>query len=510
VISEPTYLAPVRQRGIQLLAAAGWASTALVLLVGYLAGSEMTLSATGLSAGLTLLPTFNYLKQRHDFTARLTLMLMAAAQPMLLVAVSSGHTWQMDMHMSFFVMLAGLALLCDVPVLFGFAGLVALHHVLFGGFAKSLVFYGEFHFGRVLLHGGLVIAQALFLTVLIRRIVALLAAQADETAATQTWAKEAVAARTKAEAALAARAVAEAESAAQRRALAEMETLRANDRRAAQLELASEFESSVMVVVAALSQAADELDGSAQALTGHTSSAIKEATAVSAAAEQAAHGARKSFGAVQTLRGAIRGIRASVDEQSDLSTTAREEADASDEAVEALTSRAAKIDEFIAAIEKIASKTNLLALNATIEAARAGEAGRGFAVVAQEVKALAAQTGRATAEITGLVGAVQVEAAGVERSIDGVTHSIGALSTLSQGIAQAIAEQTDATELISRSSEEAVAGANDMTRRLTAAAGAITRAGDLSDRVREAARQLSLRTEELRRQTTRFVEHLHA
>ncbi len=53
----------------------------------------------------------------------------------------------------------------------------------------------------------------------------------------------------------------------------------------------------------------------------------------------------------------------------------------------------------IAAIAQIASQTRLLSLNATIEAARAGEAGRGFAVVANEVRALAGESSRVSAEV---------------------------------------------------------------------------------------------------------------
>ena len=59
----------------------------------------------------------------------------------------------------------------------------------------------------------------------------------------------------------------------------------------------------------------------------------------------------------------------------------------------------------------VSCQTNLLALNATIEAARAGEAGKGFAVVAAEVKALATQTARATAEITQQIDALRTATA---------------------------------------------------------------------------------------------------
>ncbi len=88
------------------------------------------------------------------------------------------------------------------------------------------------------------------------------------------------------------------------------------------------------------------------------------------------------------------------------------------EQIEALRSEVENVANMAGQIEAIAKQTNLLALNATIEAARAGEAGRGFAVVAGEVKQLAGQTSKTTAEIAEIA--------------DSLTHRIERLAELTE------------------------------------------------------------------------------
>ena len=59
-----------------------------------------------------------------------------------------------------------------------------------------------------------------------------------------------------------------------------------------------------------------------------------------------------------------------------------------------------KVSNFVQAVNKVASQTNLLAMNASIEAAHAGVLGKGFSVIAQEIRKLSIETTRNAQNIT--------------------------------------------------------------------------------------------------------------
>ena len=96
-----------------------------------------------------------------------------------------------------------------------------------------------------------------------------------------------------------------------------------------------------------------------------------------------------------------------VDDSVQVMTNVREQVESSAEAILALAEQAQAIGEIIATVTDIAEQTNLLALNAAIEASRAGEHGKGFGVVASEVKALADQSKKATAQIRLILSEIQ-------------------------------------------------------------------------------------------------------
>jgi methyl-accepting chemotaxis protein len=89
-----------------------------------------------------------------------------------------------------------------------------------------------------------------------------------------------------------------------------------------------------------------------------------------------------------------------------------------------LAEQAQAIGEIIATVNDIAEQTNLLALNAAIEASRAGEHGKGFAVVAGEVKALADQSKKATAQVRQILGQIQKATNSAVLSTEEVTKGV--------------------------------------------------------------------------------------
>ncbi len=161
-------------------------------------------------------------------------------------------------------------------------------------------------------------------------------------------------------------------------------------------------------------------------------------------------------------------------------------------------------------ISGIARQTNLLALNATIEAARAGDAGKGFAVVAQEVKSLAAQTGRATADISAQIGAIQSATSDAVSSIGAITDMISDMNSVTTTIASAVEQQGAATTDIARNVQEAARGTIEVAENTTGLtdAASITRAS--AEQVAASAKDLAAKALQLHNLASGFVDKTEA
>jgi len=116
-----------------------------------------------------------------------------------------------------------------------------------------------------------------------------------------------------------------------------------------------------------------------------------------------------------------------------------------------------KIQSASEMIRSIAEQTNLLALNAAIEAARAGESGRGFSVVADEIRKLAEESDRFTAQISEIINDLSSKSQAAVKTmkemaatVQSQRESVGETNIKFAGIAQAI---EDIEELISNLSQ---------------------------------------------------------
>ncbi|MGL4637537.1 MAG: methyl-accepting chemotaxis protein [Beijerinckiaceae bacterium] len=170
-------------------------------------------------------------------------------------------------------------------------------------------------------------------------------------------------------------------------------------------------------------------------------------------------------------------------------------------------------DKATASVELIASvadQTNLLALNATIEAARAGEAGRGFAVVANEVKTLAAQAARATADIRDLICTMHQTGGDLRSAMGGVLGGIDDLKAVATFVRDAVEEQSRSTEAISRSIEETAQVASTILEDVNVMSISAGETGEAAESMRHVADDMNEASEALRREMAAFELQMKA
>jgi methyl-accepting chemotaxis protein len=218
-------------------------------------------------------------------------------------------------------------------------------------------------------------------------------------------------------------------------------------RRTDMSDVAGRFERTVAGVAHTVSSSSTELEAAAEALGVMAESTRDMSGKVLAASTKAAENVLSVSIATEQLIASVGEISRQVQESKRIAREAVTQAEQTDSRIAELTSAAGRIGDVVKLITEIADQTNLLALNATIEAARAGTAGKGFAVVAQEVKALAAQTSKATNEISLQIAGVQ---AATEVSVGSIKEIGGTINRIAE-IAGAI---TAAVELQSQTTRE--------------------------------------------------------
>ncbi|MDR7038053.1 methyl-accepting chemotaxis protein [Methylobacterium sp. BE186] len=285
----------------------------------------------------------------------------------------------------------------------------------------------------------------------------------------------------------------------------------ARERRALVVDdLVRGFERSVGDVVARVSSAAVEMQATAGQLTATAGATAEQSHHVAQAARDAAGNVSLVTASASALGISVGTVGRQIALSAESAQAAVDEATSAAGIVADLSNGASRIGDVIALISGIAAQTNLLALNATIEAARAGDAGRGFAVVAAEVKDLAGQTARATAEIGEQIAAVQAATGRAVAAITGIARTIGSVHETALDITRAAGEQDEAACRIVDSVAQASRRTDDVSATIAGVSRSAEETGGAATQVLAAASELAEQAERLRGQVGDFLGAVRA
>lgn len=464
--SDDQALALLRRTAIATQLAIMAMCTALVPLAGVALGSAHTLPATLIAAATLLVPLAARRAGWPEPELRLLLGPAIVTYPALFTLLFADHPWQIDMHMSFFVALSTLVLLCDWRPIVAASVLTALHHLLLQLSFSAWVFPGVGSLARVLLHGGLVALEALVLIQFCELIARLTRDHAAAVRATEEARTDAVAAqgeaerlRSAAEGALrdtrAAQDAADRDRAA-RQAMEAKQEQALNQRRA---EIADAIEAGIGSLTAELGATAAELASQGSQLAHSAATLSEGAETLSRASGAAVRNIGSVAASAAELTSSIRRVDERAREAEAVARTTAGTVERLPEGLHGLAGEIAAARTTLEHVGRIAAQSNLLALNATIEAARGAGAGTGFAVVAKEMKAMASETGHTAADIAERLERIGTAAGDFAGAIATAREHAGEITGTASGIAREVQDQRLATEAIASAAARVMADA---------------------------------------------------
>ncbi|HEV7353657.1 MAG TPA: methyl-accepting chemotaxis protein [Brevundimonas sp.] len=461
-----------RRGGATVVTALMWLAVPILFAQSmWLGGSGTTLIPAIVSAvAVTLFWRF----RRDSGAGRILSGVLLMAQVSFMVAEASGTPWQLDLHMTYFAMLAVLIIYCDWRVILAATATVAVHHLVLSFVVPAAVFPGSASLTRVLLHAVILIIEAAVLTWVAQSVVRMFTVSGEAVSAAEQAAGEAVAANEAAESARRETDAQRAEAEARDRELQKVQqavveltgrglgALAAGD---LTHRLGSDFPEAYgrlrddfNTAVASLESALGSINVQSAMMRNGTAEIANAAEALAQRTERQAASLEQTAAAMEEITATVANSAKAAERAGGLVGDAHGEALRGGEvvgrAVDAMRDIAGsstQIEQIIGVIDEIAFQTNLLALNAGVEAARAGEEGRGFAVVASEVRGLAQRSAEAAREIKALIS---VSSSQVRQGVDLVGQTgealnaimarVGEVNEVMEGIVGAARQQASA------------------------------------------------------------------
>ncbi|MET4390999.1 methyl-accepting chemotaxis protein [Bradyrhizobium sp. F1.4.3] len=271
-----------------------------------------------------------------------------------------------------------------------------------------------------------------------------------------------------------------------------------------------EFRDAIGAVMRGLTNNASVMRETAQTITRVTADANSRAGTAANATEQASRNVTAVASAAEELSASVEEIGRQVRQSAGAVEQTGQRTEKSITEIESLAAATQRIDGVLNLIQAIAEQTNLLALNATIEAARAGDAGRGFAVVAHEVKALAGQTAKATADISENVAMIQASTRNAVDAVREIGGAVREINEVTSAIAGAVGQQDAATREISSNAQSAAQGNETLVANITSLRDAIGETDTAASSVLTAASSLTATAETLSREVEKFFQNLRS